>query len=106
MGAFAAAVALVPTALLVEEFCARTRGREYANTAAPITAATATTLIRRKSFSVPVEALKLAQPFLPQGKPKPVLRPKFGLNSRMNFLNPDEALRFVRLDSHAGARVA
>ena len=42
---------------LVEEFCARTRGREYANAAAPITAATATTLIRRKSFSVPVPHL-------------------------------------------------
>jgi hypothetical protein len=54
MGAFAAAVAPVLAALLVEEFCARTRGREYANTAAPITAATTTTLIRRKSFSVPV----------------------------------------------------
>ena len=44
----------VPTELLVEEFCARTRGREYANAAAAITATTATTLIRRKSFSVPV----------------------------------------------------
>jgi len=43
-----------PAALLVEEFCAQTRGREYANTAAPNAAATATTLIRRKSFSVPV----------------------------------------------------
>jgi hypothetical protein len=43
-----------PVELLVEEFCARTRGREYANAAAAIAAATATTLIRRKSFSVPV----------------------------------------------------
>jgi hypothetical protein len=46
-----APVALAP--LLVEEFCARTRGKQYANAAAPI-AATATTLIRRKSFSVPL----------------------------------------------------
>src|SRR5579864_9697440 len=60
IGAFtvgAAAVAPVPAALLVEEFCARTRGREYANAAAPNAAATATTLIRRKSFSVPVPHL-------------------------------------------------
>jgi hypothetical protein len=49
-----ALVAPAPAALLVEEFCARTRGREYANAAAPIATVTATTLIRRKSFSVPV----------------------------------------------------
>jgi hypothetical protein len=54
--AVVATIAPAPVALaapLVEEFCARTRGRQYANAAAPI-AATATTLIRRKSFSVPV----------------------------------------------------
>src|ERR1700756_1848903 len=64
IGAFAtgaAAVAPAPAALLVEEFCARTRGREYANAAAPITAVTATTLIRRKSFSVPLAPSKVAQ---------------------------------------------
>ena len=53
--------AIAPAALLVEEFCARTRGREYANAAAVITAATATTLIRRKSFSVPLAPSKVAQ---------------------------------------------